>query len=139
MGLPAPAGDMRVLLPTPSNFIQPHPPHTNLSAPLQVHVMQYGAPFEITYEMFYLEDQVTKVALVAPSSTTHSTNMNQRVVGLDSVDTEHVSHSESIFENRVVEHVVRAEGSRDGATRGWHRITAVDRAIAARHLVRHLP
>ncbi|PNW76384.1 hypothetical protein CHLRE_11g467540v5 [Chlamydomonas reinhardtii] len=52
----------------------------------QVHVMQYGAPFEITYEMFYLEDQVTKVALVAPSSTTHSTNMNQRVVVLEIKD-----------------------------------------------------
>ncbi|PNW76383.1 hypothetical protein CHLRE_11g467539v5 [Chlamydomonas reinhardtii] len=47
-----------------------------------VNVMQYGAPFALTYSMFYESDKVTSAVLVAPSSTTHSTNMNQRVVGL---------------------------------------------------------
>ncbi|GLC60175.1 hypothetical protein PLESTB_001581900 [Pleodorina starrii] len=45
-----------------------------------VNVMQYGSPFGLRYSMFYATDRVTTAVLVAPGSTTHSTNMNQRVV-----------------------------------------------------------
>ncbi|KXZ50034.1 hypothetical protein GPECTOR_18g186 [Gonium pectorale] len=48
----------------------------------QVHVMKYDEPFRLSYTMFFASDAVTSAVLVAPSSTTHSTNMNQRVVGL---------------------------------------------------------
>ncbi|EFJ40873.1 glyoxal or galactose oxidase [Volvox carteri f. nagariensis] len=48
-----------------------------------VNVMQYGEPFALQYSMFYANDTVTSAVLVSPSSTTHSTNMNQRVVGLE--------------------------------------------------------
>ncbi|GLC38399.1 hypothetical protein PLESTM_000723100 [Pleodorina starrii] len=50
-----------------------------------VNVMQYGSPFGLRYSMFYATDRVTTAVLVAPGSTTHSTNMNQRVVGLEIV------------------------------------------------------
>ncbi|GFR45012.1 hypothetical protein Agub_g6322 [Astrephomene gubernaculifera] len=52
----------------------------------EVHVMQYGANFSVQYSMFYESDAVTSAVLVSPSSTTHSTNMNQRVVGLKIVE-----------------------------------------------------
>ncbi|GLI70766.1 hypothetical protein VaNZ11_015798 [Volvox africanus] len=48
-----------------------------------VNVMQYSEPFALKYSMFYATDSVTAAVLVSPSSTTHSTNMNQRVVGLE--------------------------------------------------------
>ncbi len=41
----------------------------------------YGAAFETQYDWMVGVD-VTGAVLVAPSSTTHSTNFNQRVVGL---------------------------------------------------------
>ncbi|EFJ40871.1 hypothetical protein VOLCADRAFT_107934, partial [Volvox carteri f. nagariensis] len=44
-----------------------------------VNVMQYGEPFVLQYSMFYATDSVTSAVLVSPGSTTHSTNMNQRV------------------------------------------------------------
>ncbi|GLC69502.1 hypothetical protein PLESTF_000839000 [Pleodorina starrii] len=48
-----------------------------------VNVMQYGKPFALQYSMFYASDSVTAAVLVTPGSATHSTNMNQRVVGLE--------------------------------------------------------
>ncbi|GIL60167.1 hypothetical protein Vafri_14781 [Volvox africanus] len=49
----------------------------------KVNVMQYGEQFALTYSMFYATHSVTAAVLVSPGSTTHSTNMNQRVVGLE--------------------------------------------------------
>ncbi|GLC65599.1 hypothetical protein PLESTF_000317200 [Pleodorina starrii] len=50
-----------------------------------VNVMQYGAPFELQYSLSNATHAVTSAVLVSPGSVTHSTNMNQRVVGLEIV------------------------------------------------------
>lgn len=48
--------------------------------------MQYGQRFTISYTMFDASLNADRAVLVAPSATTHSTNMHQRVVGLKVVD-----------------------------------------------------
>ncbi|KAG2484183.1 hypothetical protein HYH03_016995 [Edaphochlamys debaryana] len=48
-----------------------------------VTVIQYGQPFKVRYSMANANESVTSAVLVAPSGTTHSTNMNQRLVGLE--------------------------------------------------------
>ncbi|KAL6752384.1 glyoxal or galactose oxidase [Haematococcus lacustris] len=48
-------------------------------------VFGYNEPLTITYSMFNSSMQADSAVLVAPSATTHSTNMNQRVVGLQVV------------------------------------------------------
>jgi hypothetical protein len=42
----------------------------------------FGERFEVSYDAVYRLVPVTAVRLMAPSATTHSTNMNQRAVGL---------------------------------------------------------
>ncbi|KAG2454376.1 hypothetical protein HYH02_001399 [Chlamydomonas schloesseri] len=50
---------------------------------LQADVMPYTEPFTITYSFPTPGQRLTRVVLVAPSSTTHSFNTNQRLVGLE--------------------------------------------------------
>lgn len=49
-------------------------------------VLTYGAEFTVDYKMFDATLNADGAILMAPSATTHSTNMNQRGVRLDVVD-----------------------------------------------------
>lgn len=48
-----------------------------------VYVMEYGKKFYFSFSALNESATVTRAVLVSPSSTTHSTNMHQRIVGLE--------------------------------------------------------
>lgn len=56
----------------------PHP----LSSPSSLQTINYAESFTVGYQCGIAGSNVTSASLVASSSTTHSFNTNQRVVGL---------------------------------------------------------
>ncbi|GIL82349.1 hypothetical protein Vretifemale_11279 [Volvox reticuliferus] len=78
----------------------------------KVNVMQYGQPFALKYSMFFATDSVTAAVLVSPGSATHSTNMNQRVVGLELL-------SQDIESRRLV---VKGPPTINIAPPGWYML-----------------
>ena len=57
-------------------------------------IIKYGKRFSVIYHMFRDKDRADSAVLVAPSSTTHSNNMNQRVVGLVVVSNVELTYGE---------------------------------------------